>query len=267
MHYIKFKKNKVGICNICRAEKNLSWDHVPPKGGISLTKVEIESIFQVLTSSQDDNFFQESQNGVKFRSICKDCNSKLNELYDKELNEFSLSVGRYLKSTLSFPEIIHHKTKPINIIRGILGHLLSAKIELDETIFDKQIRRIIFDVNEKLPDDLHVFYWIYPFDKTVIIRDISMPAIRGNFKKYGYFQIIKYFPLAYLIGNVPRYEGLYELTIYKDININEELEIPIRLDTIKHHEWPEIVDNHNILFFGESGLNSVFAKPKTKIIR
>ena len=34
LYLTKFKREKVSQCNICKRVKPLSWDHVPPKGGI-----------------------------------------------------------------------------------------------------------------------------------------------------------------------------------------------------------------------------------------
>jgi hypothetical protein len=67
-------------------------------------------------------------------------------------------------------------------------------------------------MNTKIPAEIHIFYWVYPYDCTIIIRDFGMPAVRGNFSDIGFFQTIKSFPVAYLVSDKPRYENLPELT-------------------------------------------------------
>ena len=42
--YRKFKRRRIGPCNICGVVGPLSWDHVPPKGGIELEPVEIDRV-------------------------------------------------------------------------------------------------------------------------------------------------------------------------------------------------------------------------------
>ena len=262
MHYVKTKREKIGLCNICSQRKSLTWDHVPPKGGIELTTMEIENLIHVFTRTDETKKIRESQNGLKYRTICKECNEFLGQKYDHVVNEFALTVGRYLKSKLKFPEIIHHKTKPLRLIKGILGHLLAAKAEYDEVLLDTQVREFILDESSTVPDDIYILYWLYPYDCTIILRDFGMPSVRGNFKDFGFFQTMKYFPIAYLVSDKPKYEGLFELTKYRGVGINEEVKIPIDLKRVEHHYWPEMVDNRNILFGGQSATNAVTAVQK-----
>ena len=98
MHYAKSKREKISVCNLCREVKALSWDHVPPKGGIDIGPVEMETVFEIMTGDRDKPKLSESQNGVKYRTICSDCNSLLGREYDPTINDFAKSVGRYLKS-------------------------------------------------------------------------------------------------------------------------------------------------------------------------
>lgn len=264
MHYVKTKREKVGLCNVCSQVKSLSWDHVPPKGGIELTTMEMEKLLDVFTKTDNVRNIRESQNGLKFRTICKTCNEFLGQKYDPTVNEFALTVGRYLKSALKLPALIHHKTKPLRLMKGILGHLIAAKAEYDDVLLDTQVRDFILDEKSSIPDDIYIFYWIYPYNCTIISRDFAMPSVRGDFKDFGFFQTIKYFPIAYLISNKPRYENLLELTKYRNVAIDEEVDLPLDLSRSEHHYWPEMVDKRNLLMGGQAALNSVTALPKRR---
>lgn len=224
----------------------------------------METIFQSFDVSGKNNV-SISQNGLKYRTICKECNEMLGSRYDKVLNEFSRSVGKYLTSVLTLPEIVHHKTKPVALMKGILGHLISSKIDLDEVTFDKTVREIIFDDNKSIPDNIFIFYWIFPHYQTIVIRDFLMPSKRGLFNEFGFYQTLKYYPIAYLVSDKPKYEGLFELTKFRSLNIDDEIEIPIRLNRIEQVNWPEIVDDENFFFGGQGTSNSIIAKPKTLI--
>ncbi len=261
MFYTKYKREKFGICNICLKEANLSWDHVPPKGGIEVKSVEMESILSKLNKEGSQNI-KISQNGVKYRTICKECNQKLGSKYDITLNKFSITVGKYLKSNLVLPKIIYHKTKPTILVKAILGHLLTAKSEIDEVKFDKIFRKIIFDDNEFIPNEINIFYWIYPYEQSVVIRDSMMPSKRGKFNNYSFFHSLKYFPIAYLVSDLATYESLPELTQHCTKNLNDEIDIPIYLNRVEHPDWPEIVDEQNIFCGGKSMESSILARPK-----
>ncbi|MEW6587366.1 MAG: hypothetical protein AB1442_17380 [Nitrospirota bacterium] len=264
-HYVNTKREKVGPCNICKTHTELTWDHVPPKGGIDLTVVEMEKVSELLVAGHDEIKFSESQNGVKYRTVCRSCNETIGHRYDPALNEFSLTVGRYLKSGLSFPRVVHHRAKPAAMIRAILGHLIAAKIEIDDCLFDRNVRDFVLDESKPIPDDTFIFYWLYPYEQSIAMRDFAMPAVRGNFSKdIGFCQVLKYFPIGYLVINKPAYEGLEELTRYRNLSVDEEVEIPIRLDRVEHSHWPEIVDNYNIVLASKTTGNAILAKPKRK---
>jgi hypothetical protein len=97
----------------------------------------------------------------------------------------------------------------------------------------------------------------------VVVRDIVMPAVRGNFSKVVFFfGILKYFPLAYIVCNLEQYEGLDELTIYRNLKLEETVEIPIRLTDIKHSAWPEMADEGNCIAGGSSFGGSICARPR-----
>ena len=92
-----------------------------------------------------------------------------------------------------------------------------------------------------------------------------MPAIRGKFGgKAGFFSILKYFPIAYLVTNLKEYEGLNEVTLYRDAKPQDIIDIPINLKDIRSPEWPEIVDDGNMMMGGKSIQSSVSAIPKNK---
>ena len=130
---------------------------------------------------------------------------------------------------------------------------------------DEQIRNLIFDENASIPEEINIFYWVHPYTNTVIVRDIAMPSVRGKFGgKYGFFSILKYFPIAYLVCNLKEYEGLKELTLYRNSKPQDIIDIPINLKDIRGPEWPEVVDNRNMIMGGKSIQSSVFAIPRNK---
>jgi hypothetical protein len=264
IHYVKVKREKVDHCNICRNHATLSWDHVPPKGGIEVTPVEQMTILQLLTTKENEGLSSISQNGVKFRTICSHCNNTLLGLrYDPVLNEFAISVGRFLKATLEMPPIIKYETRPNPLIRAIVGHMLAAKGYFERTVVDEELRDFFSDESADFPNHLKMFYWVYPYPYTVVIRDVVMPSVRGNLGTKGFFSILKYFPMAYLICDLDQYEGLDDLTFYYDKSPSKLADIPITLKQVRHPQWPEIVDDTNFVVGGQSLKSAVFAKPKT----
>ncbi|MCR8928846.1 hypothetical protein NLI92_004269 [Priestia megaterium] len=262
-NYKKHRREKISQCNICLKEAKLSWDHVPPKGGIKLTAVEQEPLLQYLSRNDEERKFNTSQNGVKYRTLCSDCNSKLGSCYDPTLNQFALEIGQILKSKLTLPQTINIKTKPSHLIRSICGHLLAAKNDVEYTNFDTELREFVFDESKQLPENYKVFYWLYPYSSTIIMRDTGIVNINKD-KRFGMINTLKYFPVAYMVTDFKQYEGLRELTSFCSQNISEEISIPIDLAPIRESYWPELVDKDNILFSGSAVNSGVYALPKRK---
>lgn len=261
MHYDKMKKQQRGICKICGHDTDLSWDHVPPQGGIELQTVEIEAIFQVLDRNKQRRFVT-SQNGVKYRTICKPCNSLLGRKYDPVLNDFSIGVGRFLKANLHLPDRVMYQTKPMSLIRGLLGHLLATQLDANDGYFDQAVRPLVFDEGLPIPDDIYIFYWIYPYDRTIIVRDILKASIRVKADPL-IFCAIKYFPIAYLITRNNEINDLEELTAFRHLGVDDEVQIPINLGMLKAYDWPERVDDEHIILTNKDN-SSITARPKPK---
>ncbi|HEY0772367.1 MAG TPA: hypothetical protein VGD31_18735 [Sphingobacteriaceae bacterium] len=155
----------------------------------------------------------------------------------------------------------------MSLIRAILGHLLATKVDLDHASMDRDIRSFFLDESLPVPSDIHFFYWIYPYNQTVIVRDISMPSTHGLPRSgggFGIFNIFKYFPIAYAITDLPQYEGLEELTQFRSLKPVDEVEIPIRLNSIKSSTWPENTENDNIILTTTGTSSSFIAVPRRK---
>ena len=265
MHYAKFKREKSSICNLCREEKALSWDHVPPKGGIELGPVEMETVFEVLAGDREKPRLRESQNGVKYRTLCKECNEYLGVEYDPVMNDFAISVGRYLNSGLALPETVNHPVKPQRLMKALLGHLVAAKVEIENTLFDRSARDYVLDPYSHLPGDIHVFYWVYPYSSSVTIRDFGMFTPRGTFDEPAIFQTLKYFPVAYLCCDKPEYAGLPALSWYRGTGLDDEIALPINLTRVEDPYWPETADDsdRNVFFGGQSASHAIHARPRS----
>lgn len=263
MKYTEFKREPISECNICQKIEKLTWNHVPPKGSIIVSPVEQQNIFNRFTVKPENRLFSISQNGVKFRTLCSVCNNKiLGKKLDPILNDFSKQIASFVKSKLILPKIIDIKTRPTALVRAVLGHLLAAKAQIDNVKIDKIIRRFMFKFDSKIPKEINLFYWIYPYNNITIIRDVCMPAKRGNFKSFGIFSILKFFPIAFLLSDLQEYEGLRALTKYRDLKASETVTLRVDLRDIKHPDWPELIDTGNFIAGGQSFKSAVYASPR-----
>ena len=93
-----------------------------------------------------------------------------------------------------------------------------------------------------------------------------MFAKRGTFQKPAMFQTLKYFPIAYLCSDQKEYEGLNNISWFREANKDDEIEISINLQDVKSPEWPEEVTStgRNVFFGTTNTLKAVYAKPRKK---
>lgn len=262
MHYVKNKKNKIDTCNLCLKNTELTWDHVPPKGSVELSPVEMRDVMQSLHTPEFQDRTTISQDGVKFRTICSSCNGMLGKEYDPVLNEFSKSIGQHLKSTLNMPSEINLNIKPQRLVRAVLGHLVSAKVEIDGSRFDELVRSFIREKDLALPEDINVFYWVFPYSYQAVARDLMMPSIRGSYRSFSVFQAMKFFPVAFVVTDTNQYENLPCLTHYRNEKLDMEVEIKVNLRNIKPPDWPDAAEGSNFVAFGRAGADSIFAVPR-----
>ena len=247
--YVRNKREAESLCNLCDQMRPMSWDHVPPKGGIELSKVEMQSVLNKMSPDHPAMRPRESQDGLKYRTICSECNNRMGRLFDPTLNEFAIGVGKFLKSSLTLPPTVQYRTKPANLIRGILGHIVAAKVRRDRVLLDERVRDFLFDFDKPVHGAIHIHYWVYPYSDTVVMRDF----VRGSHNSvfHGTFcNLIKYFPIAYLITDHSNYEGLSSLTAWRHLRIDEETEIPIKLTDIKQAHWPEHPQDDTLFILG-----------------
>ena len=262
----KFQK-KDSICNICQQEKVLSIDHVPPQAcPPAKSRVTSKLLYQMIGDTSFGH--RQDQNGVTFKTICSDCNNLLGSRYDRALGDISRRIESFVDSNLILPHSFEIECQPNAVIRSVLGHLLAAKTETDEVLIDELIRPCVIDPSVPIHDDIHILYWVYPYEKTVILRDFSMPAVRGIFRDFGFFNLLKFYPLAFLVTHkLPSYEGLSSLHQFNQLAPSENRNVQINLRSTKKSRFPEECSKNNFLALGRTEQDSVLSVPKSKKVK
>lgn len=269
MKKVRFKDIEVGyekasedqVCNICLSKTKLTWDHVPPKGVVGNHAVLIDSLASRMVTRKAFQQNVVSQNGVKFKTICADCNGRLKR-GDLYLKRFAKQVSRIIESPIYLARPIIVTLEPHIIMRSILGHIMAAKTRSDEAVFDQNLRPCLKDFAVPIPADVHVFFWVYPFPTIRIMRDFLMPTIRGRYDTVSLFQVLKFYPLAFLVSNTPAYHGLFSFDPFKSIPLDQKADIALAVDGVPKEDWPETLDDNNFILFGRTGLEALFAKKK-----
>lgn len=261
----------IGHCVICGIHGKLSRDHVPPKACNNLNDVELKTLHP---TKEHSNRGTTSQGGSHYKTLCNKCNStELGINYDPSLvdlsNEItSLVIGAKNKN-ISLPKKIYPFIRPQKIARSIVGHCLAAiaieesKTGLISTPIGDTLRKYFLDPSAPLPEELDIYYWPYPSNQQVIIKNIGKSSIHHSGIIFGH--IIKFLPLGFwLVWNKPHsiQLNINQLVPNKSMGIDEVQQIEIDLYNIPNFDFPEAPMDHEIVAFNDN--YSVVANQKTK---
>jgi len=262
VRYVKLKREKVGACAICKRFRELTYDHIPPSAAGNTDPVMLVSAMSAISGKPQEDRPLISQNGYKIRSICRDCNSALGLEYDPLIGKLCADIKRYLASPLTLPAEAAFDTKPARLIRGLLGHLLAAKLAPDENLVDQHIREFLADHTSALDPGLHLYYWLYPYSEIAVFRDFATVLATGHGRQSAFFNVMKFPPRSVFLTEADYFHGLPDLSSISHFGIDEPGRIHVRFDEVKPADWPEGTQYSGFVVMGQAGTQSIHGAPR-----
>lgn len=255
------KGPKHGVCNICGVIDKLTEDHTPPKGCIKITQVELFHIHEHLKYLNEKPVEKGRylQNGVKYRTLCQKCNNEnLGGKYDPAFNLFVNTIGSFLKTNIALSKAVSIEIEPQKIMRSLIGHLSAQGVNRygkgPDTI---PIRDYFLNTSLPLPDNIHIYYWLYPHKSHVMATDCSY--LDGRAGKSCVIWFLKFFPIAFLVTFDKPDEwnfGLSELSIWRDREVDYKAKEYVQLTNFPNQMWPEAPTEYNVVCYGEEAIVS-----------
>ena len=208
---------------------------------------------------------REYQSGIKYRTICQECNNVVLGENDKEYKAFIETIAESIKTiTINHEYIpgagsyIEIPCKINRILRTVCGHLLAAKEEYDAKILSDVFMRE-YVLNEKIIlEKIKVFSWIYPYSTIVISRDfICRGHYEGSHPK-GSISTLSCFPISFIFSMEDETDCILDnLGQYTTETIDEVVTVKLHLDTVlqsgcehyKNYNWPVASGNVEISIF------------------
>lgn len=261
--------NKNFICNVCNLPKaKLTRDHVPAKGAHPFFHLYQQPFTRLMTEQPALRGRQIKQNGVLFERACSDCNCGLiRHHYDPAFINFIEGADRVASSEmLIFFNTVELEVKPVAVVKGILGHLMSARDNVAESNLDKLWRATVLNPELPIPPEIHVYYWYYPYPNLMnVFRDlvVKIPGVHGRLT-VPLCSFVSCFPIAFVVTDQPYFAGLLELTSRRQLTLNDTIRIPLRLDDDFGPYWPVKTDHGTFALYGASGSASVSAERRMK---
>jgi hypothetical protein len=280
--YEKKKRNEFSMCNICGKEEKLSWDHVPPKSCFNYNKVEYNPLFKELSKKDETKYDTKqekkiSQNGIKYRTICHDCNNTIGSKYDIKLKELVDTVNSYITSNMIIPIVFKLEVNVNMVAKSIVGHFLAARNDYVgcEHKIDTNLRKYLLNDDCDPPQNLSLFWFIYPYNNIMIVRDVYIKNVLERNKvplPEGMISCMSFYPLAFILSEKQMVSGMQDWFSYCGGNIENKTEIEVNLlswtipDTLtfRHPKWPcyvsDDIDGTDIMLTGDSIKSSVITQ-------
>lgn len=216
--------------------------------------MEMRGLMDRLSIHEVRGKFQLSQDGVKFRSLCPRCNNeRLGAECDPELLTLCNHADRVMRSPLALPPSFAVDVRPMRVLRSIVGHTLATQSgrrplgPMEEAMAE-------FFLNTQLPPppQLECFYWPYPFNDQVILRDVTLGRMGGHPPLF--FKLLKFYPLSFMLTwerDEPTWDfRMQDLARYRRLSNDESAALVIDLKAVPPQRWPEAPLSDCMLLMG-----------------
>jgi hypothetical protein len=196
-------KIKEGYCVICGKFGKLSQDHVPPKGSITITKVEQRHVNEIMDVKSAKVKGLMSPNGSKFKTICGKCNNEHLGKNDIEVARVNKLLTQKIRDHITHP-LNNHITvsiSPVKYARAMIGHILSAtsvtecKQPIKESPYFDALRNFVLGDDCALDNTHDIYYWFYPFSMHISSKMVGF----NNEGHFACLSLLSFYPIAFMV--------------------------------------------------------------------
>lgn len=261
---IRTRGAKNGACNICGDVGKLTEDHSPPKCCVKPTAVKIRHIIDMLAEEKIPEKGRISQNGVKFRTLCKRCNNHLlGAEYDPALAELTNQCDNLLNSSLHLPKVMMVSCNPRLVARSVFGHLAAQGVDrYSDNEAWLELKIWFNDPQVDLPERIRIYYWLFPHRGCVVLRDAALMDLRNRMP--ASIWLLKFYPLSFMFSWEKTPRKMFDLPMLPVNSTEATVDIPVQLRQIPHRYWPEAPTDETIVAYGQEAMFSVNYDPGNK---
>jgi hypothetical protein len=216
-----------------------------------------QSYLAASTANSELYFGRTFRGGIRFRTLCAECNNGLGAKEDKALISFCERVKKIIESPILRSPMSRVPAKPNLIYRGLLGHLVAANDSGVPSAFDTDARELFFRRRDLRSATYSLFYWIYVDDALFLMRNAYHTVWHPRVEVRP-IQIAKMYPLAFMFVQEPWFLGLPNMRSFLRANDEQEYDVPIwiyRRDTSP--VWPVVAEQQNIILLAGNSFGLV----------
>ena len=241
--FFPYQDGKRGMCILCRKFQNLTVDHVPPQNTGNSCWMEATSYMANLQFDPSYIIPRRFKNGIKFRSICSDCNNRLGAVEDKEIGRVFAYLNNVIQ--LGLPRSnLSMKVRPNLLYRGLMAHLAAANDHGNSDLFDDDTHRILSKEIRCNQTDWNLYYWPYSSEEIFILRGAALASFIGEVS-VAIVYVLKMAPLAFLFCK----EDFFDLPNLRTYLRNDDEASETIPFSLSHPDletrWPAVPSDHS----------------------
>jgi hypothetical protein len=226
------RKMKSGICRVCGLNKELSYEHIPPRSAFnkntkfySVPFAELKDVKNPLDFKPKGKIFQ---GGIGVYSLCRECNSFLGRNYVKAYERWAFLGSEILSEiTQEFYLCTLMNIEPLKILKQIISMSLSLN---DDWYLEEypELSQFVKDTASKnLPARYQVFVYLnneghYRYSKHSFIHTsyVIINATEITFPPFGYLLTV---------DGDDSMEGFTNITDFKNFPMDKAVDVNILL--------------------------------------
>jgi hypothetical protein len=227
----------------------LTENHIPPQAVGNFDHWNAQSYLTVSAADRELFYGRRFNGGLRFKTLCAECNNGLGGKEDKAIINFFERVRKLLNSRVILLSRMQVPARP----NQILAHLVSANESGVPSAFDVEARELFFGKKSLSLSSWNLFYWIYLCPNLFLMRNAYYTVWHPTVTVTP-IQVLKFFPLAFMFTQEPWFFGLPNMRSFLRSEDDEVVDLPVELQAKDGHPvWPVVPESINsILLAGNS---------------
>lgn len=227
------KKVVSGECAICGANTFLNEEHLPPQAAfnnVTYTEHDFLELLKYKSFKKSKN--KPKQGGVRFNSICFDCNNFTGTNYVPSYIRWCKIGEEILKKSNFNPSLYsNYKIFPLKVLKQIITMFFTVN---RNTNFRIENPELVEFTKDKFKRNLDSRYQIYchfmasNFSKqigNVILANINDPV--NSFIKFSEFS---FYPFGYILTkDAPIINSLENISFFSEANIHDLIDVRLKI--------------------------------------
>jgi hypothetical protein len=229
------RKMQKGKCRICQEDKQLSFEHVPPKSAfnkhtryISIPQDKYTDISNPLKTPPKGRIHQ---GGTGYYSFCQECNNLLGRKYVPAYEKWVKIGGTILENhpeSLQLYSFTAKNIKPLEILKQIVAMFLAMNDELFLKMYSELSDFVANSQAKSLPDKYRIFLYL---NNEGYMRHRSQSFVSSPDLGFVNCTELAFFPFGYVlsIDHKGPINKLAEITGLKRFRISYETDLRFNL--------------------------------------